>query len=521
MSNIMLERREFLSGAAILGALTALGVSPTQVIAAEQGILKVRQINDIQVLDPGYLIGNAEVCILYACMPRLADPVKGADGFWNWQPSEFVESLEPIDGTHISFKLKPGLMWSDNLGELSADDVKFSFERMIKSDWASRWTTLDHVEVRDKYSGVIVLKSAFEGVWLLGLASTAGIIVPKAAVEKLEGGKITTVLPAQLGPYTMVEWTPKQRVVLKSNEAWKGSKPAFSEVHFINIENTKTAELALEAGEVSIASISLDSAARYKDNPPANTNILELPGHQYSWMGMNTENPKLADIQVRKAIQRAVDVESVLAGAYAGVSPVAHGVVRNGLLGHRTKSNYSYNPAEAKELLAAAGATGIALDIKTLAGQSEQLAAAQIIQANLVEAGIAATVTPVDSGRYWSLGSDAQGEDWKTLELWIMRFGGAPDPSDALQWFTKSQIGIWNWERWSDPEFETLWQAALAEPSSEKRGQMYVKMQDIMEETGAYVWLTFDPKFYGCRNSIVPQFEPGNDVRVELCQSAS
>jgi len=277
----------------------------------------------------------------------------------------------------------------------------------------------------------------------------------------------------------------------------------------------------LEVDEVSVASISLDAAPRYRDNPPANTRAIELPGHQYTWLGMNTENPKLSDIRIRKAIQRAVDVESVLAGAYAGISPVAHGVVRSGLIGHRTKSNYAFNPAEAKELLSAAGASGIALDIKTLSGQSEQLLAAQIIQANLGDVGIAATVTPVDSGRYWSLGSDTQGEEWKTLELWIMRFGGAPDASDALQWFTKSQIGVWNWERWSDPEFERLWLAGLAEPSPEKRAQIYIKMQDIMEDTGAYVWLTFDPKYYGCRTSIVPQFEPGNDIRVELCQSVA
>ncbi len=27
-------------------------------------------------------------------------------------------------------------MWSDDLGEVTADDVKYSFERMLKSDWS-------------------------------------------------------------------------------------------------------------------------------------------------------------------------------------------------------------------------------------------------------------------------------------------------------------------------------------------------------------------------------------------------
>ena len=132
--------------------------------------------------------------------------------------------------THISFTLKPGLMWSDNLGEVTADDVKYSFERMLKTDWAARWPTLDHVDVKDKYSGVIVLKSPFDGTFLMGVASESGSILPKAAMEKLKDQKFTTELPGQCGPYTMVEWTPKQKVVLKANPDWKGSKPAFPEV---------------------------------------------------------------------------------------------------------------------------------------------------------------------------------------------------------------------------------------------------------------------------------------------------
>ena len=154
------------------------------------------------------------------------------------------------DPTHISFTLKPGLKWNGDIGEVTAEDVKFSFERMLKSDWAARYPTLEKVDVKDKLSGVIVLKSPFAATFLMGIASESGSIVPKAAVEKLTDQKFTTELPGQCGPYTMMEWTPKQRVVLKANPDWKGTPVAFSEVHFINIEDTKAAELAFEAGEV-------------------------------------------------------------------------------------------------------------------------------------------------------------------------------------------------------------------------------------------------------------------------------
>ena len=180
-------------------------------------------------------------------------------------------------------------MWSDNLGELTTDDVKYSFERMLKTDWSARWPTLDHVDVKDKYSGVIVLKSPFDGTFLMGVASESGSILPKAAMEKLKDQKFTTQLPGQLGPYTMVSWTPKQKAVLKANPDWKGTKPAFPDVILVDIEDTKAAELGFEAHEVQVAHIGLETAARYKKSPPADAKLINLPGPLYTWMGMNTQ----------------------------------------------------------------------------------------------------------------------------------------------------------------------------------------------------------------------------------------
>ena len=54
------------------------------------------------------MIGGAETTILYACMPRLAVPVKGDNGEWGWKPSDYVEKVTQDDATHISFTLKQG-----------------------------------------------------------------------------------------------------------------------------------------------------------------------------------------------------------------------------------------------------------------------------------------------------------------------------------------------------------------------------------------------------------------------------
>ena len=515
----MLNRRELLKNSAFLAAIAALGIKPEQVLAAGGDVLKVRMEADIQILDPGYMIGGTEQTIQFACLPRLAIPVKEASGTWGWVPSDYVDKISQDDPTHISFTLKPGFMWSGDLGEVTAEDVKYSFERMLKSDWAARWPTLDHVEVKDKYSGVLVLKAPFAATFLMGVASESGTIVPKAAVEKLTDQKFTTELPGQCGPFTMTEWTPKQKVVVKANPDWKGTKPAFAEIQFINIEDTTAAELAFEAGEIAITNILADTAARYIKKMPAGAKITNLAGPWYTWIGMNTQHEKLKDIRVRKAIQRAIDVNSILEAAYGGTAQLAHGVVPLGVPGNRGESKYSYNPDAAKALLAEAGVSDLTVEFKTL-NEAYRLTAAQIVQSNLADVGIKCEIIPVDSGPFWNLGLESKGEDWKSLQMWWMRFRTSPDPSDTLQWFIKSQVGVWNWERWSDPEFEDLWTKGLAEPDTAKRVVIYHRMQEIMEDTGAYVWITHDPLNYIHTEQLIPDFETGGELLVERFKRA-
>ena len=508
MSKFELNRRDFIASS--LAASAALGLAIERASAAGSKTVKVRGALDIQSLDPGYEVGGMELPINYVTLPRLAESVKTDQG-WSWKPSAYVDKLEQVDGAHIAFTLKPGLTWSNGYGEVTAEDVKYSFERILKSDWAGSWSSLDHVEVdaNDKYSGVVVLNKPFAPVWLLSMTVAVGSIVSKAAVEKLPEKKFTTEIPAECGPYTMSEWVPKQKVTLKRNPDWKGPAPDPDEVQIIMIEDDNAAELAYEAGEVDVTDIQIISYGRYKNKLPEKTKVIALDGPFYSWMGMNVENPKLTDIRVRKAIQRAIDVDSILQAAYNGDSPKSFGVVTPGVVGYRTASKYGYNPEEAKSLLAEAGVTGLELDLKLQASQPDHVAAGQIIQANLGDVGIKTTVTPLDSGPFWNLGQVSQGDAWKTLEIWLMEYRTQPDASDAIQWFVKDQVGVWNWERWSDPEFEDLWAKGLVETDNAKRADIYLRMQEIMEDTGAYVWLTNKPLTFMHRDTLTPAFDSG------------
>jgi peptide/nickel transport system substrate-binding protein len=517
MSQFKISRREFAVGSTAVATVAALGLDTRPAQAQDQKVIRVRADIDIKVLDPGYMIGGMEIPVAYATLPRLAISAKSPEG-WSWAPAPFVDKLEQTDGTHIAFTLKPGFMWSGGYGEVTAEDVKYSFERILVSEWKDSWSSLDHVEVTDKYSGVIVLNKPFAPVWLLSMTTVVASIVSKAAVEKLPEKKFTTDIPAQCAPYVLSQWVPKQKIVLTRNPDWKGPLPDPDEIQIIPIEDANAAELAFEAGELDLTEIAAISYNRYQGKLPEKSKLTVLPGPHYQWMGMNTENPKLKDVRVRKAIQRAVDVDTILQAAYGGVAPKAYGVVTPGCIGYREQAGYSYNPEEAKALLSEAGVSNLELDIK-MENLQERLAAAQIIQANLAEVGIKLNITPLDSGPFWDLGLESKGEAWKSLELWLMEYRGQPDPSDILQWFIKDQVGVWNWERWSDPEFEELWKKGLEETDTAARSDVYLRMQEIMENTGAYLWITHQPKIFIHRDNIQPVFDSAayayfNDFKV-------
>ena len=151
--------------------------------------------------------------------------------------------------------------------------------------------------------------------------------------------------------------------------------------------------------------------------------------------------------------------------------------------------------------------------MRTLNNQ-ERILAATIIQANLADVGINVTVLPLDSGPFWEMGQESKGEVWKDLEIWIMRYGSGPDPFEPFQWFIRDQVGIWNWERWSSDEFEALHQQGIAEVDGTARAEIYLRMQEIMEDTGAYVWLTHEPEVFIHRADINTQFAPSGEMQL-------
>ena len=500
-----MNRRDVLAAMAAAGLTTAM--YPRAALSADGRVLTVRSYSDIQVLDPIDFKSAPEGDIMRNIFCGLVTNKPGDK--WGWNP-DGAASIKQIDVKHIEFTLKDGLKWTDGFGDVTAEDVKFAYERIADpkndSPYKGDWSALDHVEVKDKLSGVIVLKEAYVPLWTTTLPFASGLIMPKAAVEKV-GGKFDTKPPAQCGRYIMTSWEPKQKVVLTANADWPGAKAAFDEIHILPIEDEKTAELAFEAGEIEYTWVAVSSISRYKKTPPKNGTLEVKPSLAYVWLGMNQDNEALKDQNVRRAVQHAIDVPTVLDAAYFGAAAPSTGIVAPGLVGHRDKNLYGFDPDKSRALLKEAGVSNLTLTLDIL-NKTERLSAAQVIQANLADVGVAVTIQQHDSGTFWSLGDQKSGDSWKKIQLMLNRFSMQPDPSWATVWFTPEQIGVWNWERFNNAEFGKLDKEAKLEPDPDKRNAMYIKMQDLMEESGDYVFLTHEAVGLVYRNTIVAATMP-------------
>ena len=479
------------------------------VTAAQSDEIRIRLTADFGNIDPAFWQSGPDLAMINVLFPKLIEYKSSRE--WDWELSA-AESIEQVDDLTIKFTLKPGLMWTNGYGEVTAEDVKYSYERYIDEELDSPnkgdWSPLDRVEVTGKYSGVIHLKEPFAPIWWSTLPFTGGSIVSKAATEKV-GGKFSTEPPATAGPYKIEQWNPRESVVLVPHDGWNGQAPAYDKITLVPIQEDKAAEIAFEAGEVDFAHVGISSVPNYKTAPPDGASLDVRPSADYLWLGMNIANEKLTDVRVRQAIAKAVDVDAILNGAFFGVPERSTGMVAPGLVGHRKKEAPARDVEGAKALLAEAGVSNLSLEVE-LQNTAELVTAAQIVQANLAEIGISLQINQLDSGAFWNVAAEKQ----EKLELTLKSYTSPADPSWSTQWFLTDQKAIWNWEWLESAEFDKLHFDALKESDIEKRAAMYHRMQDIMDETSAFVWIMHPPAAMLFRDTVEPGLYPNGNMKL-------
>lgn len=504
------SRRSFLRRSALALAGLAGGGSARVGWSSRGAILHIRNYVDVSSLDPLSTLSLGEGIInraIHAGLLRFRP-----DGSWKPQ-LDAAARFEQLGATRYGFRLKPGQMFNNGFGEMTADDVKFSFERMVdpamQSLNAPDMGPLDHVAVHDRYSGTIVLRSPYAAFIPVAASGPAGVLLSRRAVMSV-GGRFTTQPPCCSGPYAFKSWQAQRKTVLERNPAWTGEPAAFAEIHVYAMNDDKAGELAFEAGQLDCCQISVESVDPFERDMPPESTLRVLPSGRNYWLGMNQENPALADIRIRRAIQHAVDVEAVLEAAWFGLARVSTGPIPEGMTGHRRTASIAPrgNPELAKRLLEEAGA-GLPLRLTMdVSARARELTTAQVIQWSLKKVGIEAEIRAQDQSTFLTIGREDLGDGWRDVQLFLQDFVGMSDPYYSMTWFTTSQQGLWNWERFSNAEFDRLHDIALATTDESERGRAYERMQALMEDSGCYRFLTNGVMPQIFRNTIQPAFRP-------------
>jgi len=389
----------------LLAALIAAPAAPmAQELAKRQNLRVSVPVRDIPTLDPAFAAltgGKSIVFNLYNGLLRFPygkvdiEAIEG-DLAEKWETSP--------DGLVWSFTLRKGVKWHKGYGEVTAEDVKFSFERIkdpkTASPWAAKYANLDKIEVVDNYHVKLFLKERDPFFGLNLVPYHGGQIVSKKAVEKL--GKEFGFNPVGSGPFLFDSYDKGQSVLLKRHSDYFRGGPILETIEYLLMPDHSSRLLAFEKGELDV-SVGTRNREWVEDAIKKGFKLAPPNPPQQLILIMNMTRKPLDDIRVRQAIAYALDREvfiDILGPVLSGpmISPVPPGYFGHIQMGMK---EYDYNPALAKKLLAKAGhANGIDLGVQFCSESNEYLRPLNVVQEQLRQVGINFEIKVVDHPTY-------------------------------------------------------------------------------------------------------------------------
>lgn len=410
-------------------------------------------------------------------------------------------------GKTYTIKLKPGIKFQPPVDrEVTADDFKYSFERMMKLPLAPatyfyagvvgakdyQAGKADHIsgyKVLDKYTIQIDLEHpdlSFLNVLTMEFCDP----IPKEWVEKW-GNKNVGRHPLGTGPFMFDRWTPGQEIVLKRNPNYReAGKPYLDGLTFALSLSPQTALLKLQRGEVDVLGDRLPPSdiPRVMADPAWKDYVFTQPKVSIHYLYMNVNFKPFDNVKVRQALSWAIDRDK-LVKLLSGQAQALYQVYPPGMPGYQPdKKWYGYDPTKAKQLLVEAGfPNGFSTTLYT-DNVDPDPKIMQSIQADLAAVGVKADIKTTSNDTFYTLQSLLDKTPAGDF-LWSMDY---PDPSDwIIPIFSKSNAvsGGMNSSHWWSPTLEKTIVEAQATTDAQARLAKYDDMQAYIMEQAPYVTL--------------------------------
>jgi len=319
--------------------------------------------------------------LVYASITTLnpaGDAVPGLASSWKYA----------ANGKSVTFTLRPGLKFSDG-APLTATSVQQNLERgqtQGNSTVASELSVISKVVVNSPTSFTLDLTQVdYQLPDLLG--GKDGMIVNPAAFKAV--GSIPTQ-PEGAGPFTLTAYVPDSHASLVRNpNYWDASQIHIQNFNVLDITQPEQILSALESGQVNVAYIAGNQVAAAK---AAGFKIDVIPSEVVNELDIQTTTKPFNNPDVVEAINYAINRQAILQVQASGYGAISYQPFPAGFVGYSSKlaNLYPYNPAKAKQLLAAAGySKGLSI---TLSAPSVDDPLAEQIQGQLQAVGITVNI---------------------------------------------------------------------------------------------------------------------------------
>jgi ABC-type transport system substrate-binding protein len=326
------------------------------------------------------------------------------------------------DAKDWTFFLRKGVPFHFGYGEFTAKDMAHSLSLVAREDstatFAGVWRTVQEVKAVDDYQVVIRMKNPFITMPYAASRAIELRAVSKAQWDK-EGLEGFDKKPAGTGSYRYVDRKLGQFISYEAVENhWRGEKPDFKELEIRLAPEDSTRLAMLLGGDAHMVDLpkelqgeALKKGMKVLRSQLAVDWVAIYWGGQYYLPG----DPKFqasvpwTDKRVRQAMNMAVNRKQLQDAIYpgsefayvSGLQPISEGW--NPEWPKRFNELYGYNPAKAKELLAAAGYPPGALKVKMYSfvnpGESELPQVAEALALYFKAVGIDSSIESLEFSR--------------------------------------------------------------------------------------------------------------------------
>jgi peptide/nickel transport system substrate-binding protein len=389
--------------------IVSIGFAQQKAAAAPQygGVLKLIATQSPQVLSYVPAMGPQDHTAVFPGGERLVDTTRERQTTSGFEPVLAEKIDEDVKGLKITWHIRKGVKFHDG-SDLDAEVVRWNFQQMIDAKALPHSQFFKGMRVTDKHTLVMDLKEYSNQ--LVGDWGWQPVITSKAAWDKASGGDLakgkewarTNIVGT--GPFILKEYKRDVHLIwVKNPNYWRKGRPYLDGIEVRYIPDSVTANAMTLAKEVDV----------WETAPPKDQVELMKQGlkRQSSWPALgwsiwpNTANPnsKWKDKRLREAVEYAIDKAAIAKALGFGLYRPLKSLPPEGEWGYDPGYDpRPYNPAKAKELLAAAGyPNGLKAKLLVFFTPDGRAAGATIKQ-YLDEVGFQIDLDVADPGRFFS-----------------------------------------------------------------------------------------------------------------------